>query len=345
MGKTESTAAAVKSSTIKFITFTDVHLSSTNPSSRKGSYEDDIFNKLEQIKLVGKKLEVDFFICAGDLFNLKAPMRNPHELNSKLITLFKSYPAPIYTTEGNHDLRNDSYETFCEQPLNVIYASDALIQARNIRKTINGLSVRIRSIPFEEAPDLSKIERAKDDVDASIFILHLYATPDGGMLFKNKLYSYKEISALKDDIFVLGHYHVDQGIQVIDGILGKKQTFINIGAISRGALTEEDTSRHPKIALVTITKENGSVSIESDVIRLKVKAVDEAFDIVVHEREKKEQKEAQEFVSKLQAEMIEAPKEDRITEEISELNLDKLVLDKVNFFLTEAYLQRKAIEE
>lgn len=328
---------------LKFLTFTDVHISSVNPSSRKGSYEDDIFDKLEQINAVGKKLNVDFFICAGDLFNLKAPMRNPHGLNSKLINLFKSFPAPIYMTEGNHDLRNDSYETFNEQPLNVLYASDALIQARDIKRTVKGITFRVRSIPFTEEPDFTTIEKSKDDVDISIFILHLYATLEGGMLFKTRLFSYHDIAPLEDDIFVLGHYHVDQGIQILKDY-GKDQHFLNVGAISRGALSEEDTKRLPKICYVEVSKNDGKIVIESNVLRLKVKPVEEAFDLVVHEREKKEQKEAQEFVTKLKSEIVDVPKGDQISEEVNLLNLDKKILDKVNYYLNEAYLQRKSIE-
>lgn len=328
---------------ITFITFTDIHISSVNPSSRKGSYENDILNKLEQIKAIGEKTKADFFICAGDLFNLKAPMRNPHALNARLINLFKSFPAPIYATEGNHDLRQDSYETFNEQPLNVIYSSDALIQARNIRKTFNGIFVNIRSIPFQEEPNLEILDRAPKDVDLRLFILHLYASPDGGMLFKSKLYSYEEISKLMDDIFVLGHYHVDQGVETLK-INGHDQHFINIGAISRGSLCDEDVNRNPKVSLVTVTKDDNGIQIKITVVRLKVKPVDEVFDLVVHEREKKEQQEAKEFVEKLRMDMIDSPDEDRISEEIKNMNLDKKVFDKVNYFLNEAYLQRKSIE-
>jgi DNA repair protein SbcD/Mre11 len=328
---------------IKFITFTDIHISSVNPSSRKGNFEQDIYEKLEQIKAIGEKVGASFFICAGDLFNLKAPMRNPHALNSRLINLFKSFPAPIYATEGNHDLRQDSYETFDEQPINVIYSSDALIQARNIRKTINNITFRVRSIPFQEEPDLSLIERANDDVDVSIFILHLYATLDGGMLFKSRLFSYSEIAQLKDDIFVLGHYHVDQGVEILTEF-GKPQYFVNVGSITRGTLSDEDVKRQPKVSIITITKENNKITLENDIIRLKVKPVEEVFDLVVHEREKKEQKEAQEFVSKLKTDMTNIPKEDRITDEVNKLDLDKKVLDKVNYFLNEAHVQRKLTE-
>lgn len=327
---------------IRFITFTDVHISSINPESRVGDYQQHIFEKLEQIKLVGEKFKVSFFIFGGDLFNLKAPMRNPHALNGKLINLFKTFPAPIYTTEGNHDLRNDSYETFSEQPIYVIYSSDALIQARDIKRTINDISFRIRSIPFEETPDISKIEKAKDDVDFNLIILHIYASPDGGMLYKNKLYSYENLSILGDDIFVLGHYHSDQGIQIFKNS-GKDQIFINVGAISRGALTEENIKRDPKIGIVSVIKNENKISYKCNVAKLKVRPTDEIFDIVTHERTKKEKKEAQEFVEKLKTEILTIPKENHISDEINKLNLEKKILDKVNYFLNEAYIDKKAV--
>jgi len=75
-------------SVLKFITFNDVHVSAINPASRVGNYERDIFSKIEQIKKIGDAVGASFFVFAGDLFHLKAPMRNPHALNSKLIELF-----------------------------------------------------------------------------------------------------------------------------------------------------------------------------------------------------------------------------------------------------------------
>lgn len=327
---------------IKFITFTDTHISSITPESRIGDYQKHIFEKLEQIKLVGEKLKVSFFIFGGDLFNLKAPMRNPHELNGKLINIFKTFPAPIYATEGNHDLRHDSYETFNEQPLYVIYSSDALTQARNIKRTINNISFRIRSIPFEEAPNLLKIDKAKKDVDFNIIILHIYASPDGGMLYKNKLYSYEELSVLGDDIFVLGHYHSDQGIQTLNN-LNKDQIFINVGSISRGVLTEEDIKRNPKIGIISVRKNEGKISYKCNTAKLKVRPAEEVFDLVTHERTKREKKEAQEFVEKLKTEILDVPKEDHISDEINKLNLEKKVFDKVNYFLNEAYMNKVSI--
>jgi DNA repair exonuclease SbcCD nuclease subunit len=331
-------------SVLRFVTFTDVHISTINPSLRIGSYEQDMIEKLEQIRLLGNKVKANFFLFGGDLFNLKAPMRNPHALNSKLIDLFKTYPAPIYATEGNHDLRNDSYDTFNEQPLNVLYSSDALIQARNIKAISNDISYRIRSIPFTEKPELKDLDKATNDVDINIRLLHLYSSFDGGMLFKNKIFSYDEISQLGDNIFLLGHYHSDQGIKIINKNK-KPQVFINVGAVSRGSISEEDINRQPKVAFVTVMKDNdGKISYESSSVRLKVKPAVKVFDIEKHEKVKEEKKETIEFVSKLKEEMSGIPKQDKISEEIKVMNLEKKVLDKVNYFLEEADIHRKSVE-
>jgi hypothetical protein len=330
---------------LKFITFTDVHISAINPTSRVGSYEDDIINKLTQIKTVGEKLKVDFFLLAGDLFQLKAPMRNPHAVNVRLIDLFKTFPAPIYSTEGNHDLRNDSYDTFEEQPLKVLYSSGALIQARDIRRTIKDIRVRIRSFPFCEQPDFKALPVAKDGTtDLDICLLHLYATLDGGTMFHQKLFSYDEISVLGDDIFVLGHYHIDQGIEIVKKN-NREHIFVNVGAVSRGAYAEEDITRVPKIGFITVTK-NGDVLVKDcKAIRLNARPFSEVFNVEKHEEDKKKVAEAEAFVSKLQSDLTVVEEgEDRVKSEVMGLNIEKAVLDKVIHLLEEADLSRKSLE-
>lgn len=323
---------------IKFITFTDTHISDSNPGSRVGNYRDDILNKLKQIGLVGHKLQVDFFLNGGDLYHFKPPMKNSHYLNFLLTRLFKSFPAPIYSTEGNHDLRYDSYDNINEQPLNILYENKILIQARHIVKNIKGLKIRIRSFPFNEEPDLNdyaKSNKKDEDADLKICILHLYSSPEGGMLFKHKLYSYDEISVLNDDIFLLGHYHVDQGIKLVNN-----KYFINVGAISRGSLSEDNISRIPKFGLVSVYKDNGKIKIEANAVKLKVKSVEEIFNVEAKKEEKKKIEEAEIFVNKLKDEMTNiSDNKDKIDTEIDKIKLDKEVLDKVRYYLSEAMQQ------
>jgi predicted phosphodiesterase len=324
-------AEDAKMTTIKFIAFNDIHISSINPESRLGNYKKDILDKLEQIKLVGAKLKVDFFVFAGDLFNLKAPLKNPHDLNTELIDLFKSFPAPIYATEGNHDLRNDSYETFKEQPLSVIYASGALVQARNKIFKKDDFKINIRSFPFNEDPELSTFPKAEKS-DLNICLLHLYSIPEGGNLFKQKLYSYKEIGTLGDNIFVLGHYHINQGIQSLG-----EQMFVNVGAISRGTFSYDNIDREPKIALITATKEGDAINYTGQTVRLKVKPATEVFDFEQREEDKKKVEEAETFVAKLKDDMITVEGDkDRIEDEVSLMKLEKRIMDKTHYFLNKA---------
>jgi exonuclease SbcD len=337
-------------SEIKFISFTDVHISDVNPQSRVGCYRDDILNKLEMIGLLGKKVGVDFFVCAGDMYNLKAPMRNSHLMNTKLIELFKSYPAPIYMIEGNHDLTNDSYENFDKQPISVLYSSGAVkrLTGENFTFTAKGddeFTLGLRGFPFTEQPNLEEYPIAKESLDISVCALHLYATPEGGNLYKNKLYSYNEIAQLKDDIFVLGHYHVDQDVKNIEG-----QHFINVGAVSRGSLSHDNITRIPKVCLVSCKKEDGSVSINTQVVRLKVKPAAEVFIIEEKEKEEKKMQEAEAFVSHLKEAVTEEDSVDstegfmaKLKEE--KINIDKEVLAKVEYFINEADIALKDIKK
>jgi len=333
-------------SCVKFISFSDVHISAMNPESRTGNFTQDILEKLQQVKKVGEKLDVDFFILAGDLFNLKAPMRNPHSLNSTLIELFSKFPAPIYATEGNHDLRFDSYETFSEQPLNVLYKSGVLKQLREEKLDINGVRILLRSFPFSERPDLStRVLKDDNAVDASVAVLHLYATPGGGMLYKHQMFSYDEIAAMKDDIFVLGHYHIDQGIQEVSNTSGKKQLFINVGAVSRGALNEDNLDRTPKIAYVTINKDNGKTTFSAQGVRLKVRPAAEVFNLDKKTEETQQLKDAELFVERLrqetQAQSVQG--EDSIEAEVNALQVDKEVLERTKHFLEEATLELRKV--
>ena len=333
-------------SKVKFITFTDVHISDINPSARLGDYKKDILNKLKQIGAAGKKLGVNFYVFGGDLYHIKTPIRNTHNLNTLLMETFSGFGAPIYSTEGNHDIRG-TYKTFDEQPLKVLYTSGTLEQIREKELTINGINLLLRSNDFAEEQEINipKIGHNLKTYDASICALHVYSTPKGGMLFKTKLFSYDEISKIGDDIFVLGHYHIDQGIQTLN-TNGLIQYFINLGAISRGTTSEDNISRDPKIGYIEIEKDdNGKISIKAQAIKLKVKPSSEVFNLDEKKSEQEKQEATAAFVEKLQSGMEEAvASTNSIEEEMDKLKLEKEIIDSVNHFLTEADLALKDLK-
>lgn len=331
--------------TIKFLTFTDVHISDNNPAFRSGNYKEDILNKLGQIGKVGKKLGVDFYLFAGDMFHLKPPSRNSHSLNNNLIQIFRGYGAPIYTTEGNHDIRYDSYETFEEQPLSVLYASNVLHQIRDKIISINNCRIKLQGIPFQENPDLSKIKEKDTDYDLKISILHLYAGKKGGKLFKQKIFSYDELSSLNSDIYVLGHYHIDQGVEKINKN-NKNQFFVNIGAISRGTTSEDDITRNPKICYVKADLYPDSTpEIKTQIIKLNVKPVSEIFNLEEKKKENENIRETEIFVEELKKEINSVESNvDIIEKEIERTNLESNIIKKVKYYLSEADLKIKEMK-
>jgi len=323
-----------------FITASDIHISDTGPRSRVDDFKATMLGKISQVRTVCDKLGADGCILAGDLYNLKQPARNSHRLNQDLIKEFKRFPCPIYMIEGNHDLTANRIDSLEEQPLGVLFADRTLIQLRHEVIEKEGHKVSLVGVPYTDNLDLSslKIPQKKDCI-AQICVMHIYAGSKAGMLFKERLYGYDELAGLGPDIFVLGHYHVDQGIQVIPqpGFkLGKH--FISLGSVSRGTLSEENLDHHPQIGMVKISVEEGSVSYNIRPIKLKVKPVSEVFDLVKREEEQKESLEIQAFVERLASEVVsEAVNSDKTMEEIIDsMQIAKVVKDRAMHFIQAA---------
>ena len=97
-----------------FISIKDVHISDQNPRSRTDNYKESMLDKLIQTGNTCNKLGADAALIAGDLFNLKTPSRNSHNLNQELIRIFQQYKCPIYMIEGNHDISHDSLSSLSE---------------------------------------------------------------------------------------------------------------------------------------------------------------------------------------------------------------------------------------
>lgn len=88
-----------------------------------------------------------------------------------------------------------------------------------------------------------------------------------------------------------GHWHKDQGIEVLDG-----RWFVNQGAVSRGALVRENLERTPKVALIEI--DGPDLNVTS--IPLKVAPSSEVFDLARKERRDKEGEIIERFVRRLE---------------------------------------------
>jgi DNA repair exonuclease SbcCD nuclease subunit len=322
---------------ITILTVGDVHISDVNPRSRIDDFKASIFEKLNQIKSAAKKLKADAVLFTGDLYNIKSPAKNSHELNRELIEFFKSLNCPVYSIPGNHDLTSNDLDTLHLQPLSVLYASGSLknLKYETIKK--NNLIVSMIGVPYTENLDLKTIQiPPRNGTQVQLCLMHIYASPKGGKLFKEKLYGYEELSVLGPDIFVLGHYHVNQHIQSING-----KHFINLGSISRGTIAEENIYHKPSMGLIKITLENSLVEISTVEIPLKIKPAEEVFDLKKKEEEQKETIEIQKFVDKLISETADQSKRQNVENLIENLSLSKIIKETVISLINEATINKK----
>lgn len=323
-----------------FITANDIHISDTGPRSRIDDFKASILNKITQMRTACRKLGADAALIAGDLYNLKTPSRNSHALNQELIREFTQFPCPRYAIEGNHDLTGNHLDSLDEQPLGVLFADKTLIQLRHEIIEKDGHKISLVGIPFSEDFDPQRLEIPdKGDCIAQICLLHAYTSPTAGMLFNTRIFGYKEFLHLSPDIFVIGHYHIDQGVKELEG-----KHFINIGSLSRGTLTEEEINHKPQIGLIKVSVDDeGQVSINAQSIKLKVKPPEEIFDLERREEEKKETEEIELFVEKLASESMEGigSEEKDYNEVVGEMKeVTQTVKDKVVYFLQEAAARR-----
>ena len=314
------------------LTANDIHISDVNPRSRLDNFKESILEKIEQIRTASIKLKADAFIIAGDLFNIKNPARNSHELNRELTDLFRSFKCPVFMIPGNHDMTGNNLESLKKQPLGVLFASETLINLTENQITKKGKKISLIGVPYTEDLDLNSVKIPPKDDLIQICVMHLYAGPKAGMLYRERLYGYDELSALSPDIFILGHYHVNQGIQEING-----KHFINLGSISRGTSADESIEHQPQFGVIKIIENEGSISIQTMAMPLTVKPAAEVFDLKKREEEKKQETEIQKFVDHLtsMSSMGTDPEKD-FEKVLDSMNLAKVIRDKVLHYIHEA---------
>lgn len=317
-----------------FISAGDIHITDQKPRSRTDDFKATMLNKISQMRMACNKLNADGAIIAGDLYHIKTPSKNSHNLNIKLIREFKQFRCPIYMIEGNHDLTGDRLDSIEEQPLGVLFEDGTLIQLRHEIIEKNGIKISLVGIPYVENIDLTSLDIPKrNDCAVQIGVFHLYASLKPGMLYRERLYGYDELAALSPNIFIIGHYHIDQGIYEY----GNKY-FFNIGSMSRGAIADEDIKHHPQIGFIKINIKDNVPTYNFRSIKLKIKPVEEIFDLEKKKEEKLEREEIELFVEKLASESIQEDiKNSKTVDElIDKMDVTKDIKNRVMHFIQEA---------
>jgi DNA repair exonuclease SbcCD nuclease subunit len=241
---------------------------------------------------------VQAVLDGGDYFHVKAASRNSHGLIYRTMAIHKQYPCPTYCIEGNHDLAYNNLDSIERQPLGVLYESQTFHHLREEVFRDDGLQVRVVGVPYDPQRTLESlraIQKQPGD-DYLVAIVHALAaeSPPSKVedFFGEPVFRYGDlVTPNGPDAWCFGHWHKDQGIVAIGG-----KSFVNQGAVSRGALIHENTKRTPQVSLL----EFDASGMRCKTLPLVVASAEEVFDFDKKERVESESRSIDKFVERLQ---------------------------------------------
>jgi len=325
---------------VKLLTHTDIHQADKAPRSRTDNWTETISAKLRQIAELAKKHDA-FAVCAGDVFNFRSASKNSHALVKRTIEDYRQFPNCVPVAAGSHDFPYSDVARLDSQPLGVLEAAGVIKlvnyeAGQSVEIPCDGGKVRVIGFPDNNKWSLEKFAQIDEYDGFTVVLAHVFAGLDGGDFFGQKVFSYNDLKKFPVDIWVFGHWHIDQETEILE-YEGQERVFINVGAISRGSYSYENIRRTPAVGLVEFGfTENGEKEIiKVEKIPLKVAPFEDVFDVEKHENIKRKDKEISEFVTELAKVKDE---EDVVTSEeyIDKLNLEKEVRETIEFYMQKA---------
>ena len=299
---------------INLVWRTDVHLSDRAPSSRTDDWADAVFDKLGQVRDLAREVGAAAIIDGGDFFHIKSPGRNSHALVNRTAEHHSTYPCPVYCTPGNHDSVYGDYAFLPQQPLGVLYSTGVykrLYDEHEAVFTHDGITVRVVGIPYHGTTyDMERFTSiVKGDEDILICVAHVLASHKGGTMFEGEdIIKYADLVDTAPDVYLFGHWHKDQGVEEIGG-----KQFVNIGSLTRGALSQDNMDRIPSAAVLRCTDKG----VEIEVVPLNVRPAEDVFDVEGRARQVKRQVEMDSFVEAIREALQPTEGEQTLTEAVA----------------------------
>lgn len=318
---------------LSFLFRTDTHVADKSPVSWKGDYPAEIWSNLRQIGAMTHQYEVNAVLDGGDFFHVKAASRNSHGAIVQTAETHKKYKCATYCIEGNHDLSYNNLDTVDKQPLGVLYECGVFQHLREQVFRDGDFQVRVVGVPYSlhrNLDDLRTIKKKPGD-NFLIAIVHALATdnpPDKVEDFMGEaVFRYSDLASEDGpDVWSFGHWHRDQGVVQI---LGKY--FVNQGAVSRGALNHENTSRTPQVSLIEFEQDGPRIQT----LPLIVAPAEDVFDLERKHRADSEIREINSFIELLQSDTNFDPAQS-IDENIRNMEFAQEVRDAALAYLTSA---------
>jgi len=326
---------------IRLLWRTDLHLSDRTPQSRTDDWTEAILGKIRKIGDIAREVGAAGVIDGGDFFHTKTPSRNPHHLVEKAARAHEDYPCPVWCNIGNHDCKYADYTLVDENPLGVLFSTGVFNRLYDEHEAIfttpEGLKVRVVGIPYHGVRyDMERFHSIKKgDEDWLVVVAHVLASPAGGKMFEGEdIVKYGDLLETDADVYCFGHWHMDQGVQFFKKPNGDELVIVNVGSGSRGALTEDEMTREPKVIVMRFDAEDlglGQVTLD-------VRPADEVFDIEGRVRAEGRQMMVEAFVESLK-DALQGQEGADLAEEVRQWpNIDDQVRERAVGYLEEAQI-------
>ncbi len=287
-------------SEIRFVTSSDEHLADLNPGFRKDDYRGAVLKKLEWQGELAKSVGADALLRGGDFFHIKRANQTTMATMAMVSSIHRRYSCPTYSVAGNHDMSYNDPESIPRQPIGVLFNSKIFRRLRDERFEKGGTRVRVVGVDFTTDLDdeaLRDAVRKKDGDTYTIAFVHALAShapsEKFSSFFSERVFDYRDL--VFDgcpDVYVFGHYHKDQGVQEHLGV-----QFVNVGAVSRGALTFENLERVPKVTSITCNSQGISI----DVHNIPCEDASVVFDLELKKQIDHQKKSLGDFISMLRS--------------------------------------------
>jgi hypothetical protein len=284
---------------VRLVSSSDEHLADLAPGFRKDDYRAAILSKLEWQGGFAERFRANAFMRGGDFLHVKAANKTTMRTLAMAARIHRKYPCPTYAIAGNHDMSNNDPTTVPGQPLGVLLESHVFNLLKEQTFEDGSMKVRVVGVEYTTDLDVDGLQTLvkKKDENYTVAFVHALAAmaPEEKIqsFFHERVFDYRDLVFEGcPDVYIFGHYHKDQGI--VDH-LGVK--FVNLGAISRGALTFENLERKPKIASLKFNSQG--VSVEEHVVPHADAA--NVFDLELKKKLESERKSLNEFIAQFRA--------------------------------------------
>lgn len=242
---------------MKLLFFTDTHIRNKNFENRKDDYLQTVHRKLNEIREIGEREQVDCYLHGGDVFD-----RPDISLKtaSEFARLFRRYKKPIYVISGNHDIYGHNPESIDRSMLGLYDALGVMHlieQDKPVILTEGDMRIQISAAPYrydiDQDEKSSYFPKRQDHISHHILMVHsiLLEKPFISTVAHTLI---DEISDTDADIVLAGHYHTGFGI-----VVRKDKYFVNPGALVRISRTTPEYDRVVGCVVIELTENDKKV--------------------------------------------------------------------------------------